>query len=136
MNSAGPPFPALGARQRAALIAVLALVGVVRALAAWHYWAWFDGEFPGLWKIAAITPLTLTVSATGQDKVYDGTTSATVALSDNRIAGDVFTDADTSANFSDKNVGTGKPVTVASISITGACVAEAGPVIAAVTPTL
>ncbi|HYL18023.1 MAG TPA: glycosyltransferase family 39 protein [Burkholderiales bacterium] len=55
MNRAGAPFPALSSRQRTALIAILALAGILRALAAWHYWAWFDGEFPGLWKIAAIT---------------------------------------------------------------------------------
>ena len=39
-------------------------------------------------------------------------TDATVTLTDNRVAGDVFTDADTSASFADKNVGTGKAVTV------------------------
>ena len=69
---------------------------------------------------ANITPRTLTVSATGLNKVYDGTTVATVSLTDNRVAGDVFTDADTSASFTDKNVGTGKSVTVAGITITGA----------------
>ena len=68
---------------------------------------------------ANITPRTLTVIATAQDKVYDGTTTATVTLGDNRVAGDVFTDADTSASFADKNVGNGKTVTVAGISITG-----------------
>ena len=57
---------------------------------------------------ANITPLALTVSATGVNKVYDGTTAATVILTDNRVAGDSFTDADTSATFTDKNVGTGK----------------------------
>jgi hypothetical protein len=55
LNKADDPFRALGRRQRTALIAILALAGILRALAAWHYWAWFDGEFPGLWKIAAIT---------------------------------------------------------------------------------
>ena len=39
----------------------------------------------------------LTVSATGVNKVYDGTTAATVTLTDNRVAGDVFTDGDTGA---------------------------------------
>ena len=68
---------------------------------------------------ADITPRALTVSATGVNKVYDGTTTATVTLTDNRVAGDVFTDADTSATFADKNVGTGKTVTVAGITITG-----------------
>ena len=61
----------------------------------------------------------LTITATGINKAYDGNTTATVALSDNRIAGDVFT-ATYSAVFADKNVGTGKTVTVNSISISGA----------------
>ena len=61
----------------------------------------------------------LTVSATGINKVYDGTTTAALTLADNRLAGDVFTDADASATFVDKNVANGKAVTVASITITG-----------------
>ena len=68
---------------------------------------------------ADITPRTLVVTASGQDKVYDGTTTTTVTLSDNRVAGDVFTDADTSASFADRNVGNGKTVTVAGTSISG-----------------
>jgi hypothetical protein len=68
---------------------------------------------------ANITPLALTVTATGVDKVYDGTTAAAVTLSDSRIAGDVFTDSYTTANFADKNVGTNKPVSVNGISISG-----------------
>ena len=55
MNRARAPFPALSSRQRTALITILTLAGILRALAAWNYWAWFDGDFPGLWKIAAIT---------------------------------------------------------------------------------
>src|SRR5262249_56812557 len=50
---------------------------------------------------------------------YDGTTGATVTLSDDRVSGDVFTDSYTSASFADKNVGTGKAVSVSGISITG-----------------
>src|SRR5205814_6311335 len=64
--------------------------------------------------------LTLTVTATGVDKVYDGTTTATVILSDNRVGGDVFTDSYTSASFANKNAGTGKAVGVGGISISGA----------------
>ena len=67
-----------------------------------------------------ITPRVLTVSATSQNKTYDGATGATVSLADNRIVGDVFTDADTAAAFADKNVGTGKVVSVSGISISGA----------------
>jgi hypothetical protein len=57
---------------------------------------------------ADITARVLTVSATGINKVYDGTAVATVTLSDDRVSGDVFTTSYTSASFSDKNVGTGK----------------------------
>ena len=56
--------------------------------------------------------MALTISATGIDKIYDGTNTATVTLSDNRIAGDVFTATYTGATFADKNVGNGKAVTV------------------------
>jgi hypothetical protein len=68
---------------------------------------------------ADILPRPLTISATGVNKVYDGTTMTAVILSDNRIAGDQFTDVDTTADFSDKNVGVGKSVTVNGITING-----------------
>ena len=68
---------------------------------------------------ASITQRALTVSATGTNKAYDGTTTGTVTLSDNRIAGDVLTDAYTTAIFADKNVGVGKAVSVSGISISG-----------------
>ncbi len=69
---------------------------------------------------ANITARSLTITATGVNKVYDGTTAATVSLSDNRASGDVFTDAYTSAAFADKNVGSAKTVTVNGVSISGA----------------
>ncbi|MGN6430909.1 MAG: beta strand repeat-containing protein, partial [Gaiellaceae bacterium] len=68
---------------------------------------------------ADITAKTLTVSASGINKVYDGNAVATVTLSDNRVSGDVFTDSYTSATFNNTNVGTGKPVSVSGISISG-----------------
>src|SRR5207245_1192012 len=68
---------------------------------------------------ADITARPLTVSAAGANKLYDGTTTATVTLSDNRVAGDVFTDSYTAASFANKTVGTGKPVSVSGISISG-----------------
>ena len=68
---------------------------------------------------ANITQAPLTVSATGVNKPYDGTTTATVTLSDNHISGDVVTDSDTSAAFSNKNVGNNITVTVSGISISG-----------------
>src|SRR5581483_11508203 len=69
--------------------------------------------------MADITGRPLTVTATGVDKVYDGTAAATVTLSDNRVSGDVFTDSYTSASFADKTVGTGKTGSVSGISISG-----------------
>src|SRR5207253_205364 len=68
---------------------------------------------------ADISAFALTVSAGGVNRVYDGTTAATVTLSDDRIAGDVFTDSYTTASFSDKNVGAGKSVSLSGISISG-----------------
>ncbi len=68
---------------------------------------------------ADITARALTVSATGINKVYDGNTTATVTLSDNRVSGDVLTTSYTTATFDNKNVGTGKTVSVSGISISG-----------------
>jgi hypothetical protein len=68
---------------------------------------------------ADITPRTLTVSATGVNKIYDGATTATVILSDDRVPGDVLTVQYTTANFTDKNVGSNKMVTVTGITVTG-----------------
>lgn len=67
---------------------------------------------------ASITTRALSVSASGSDKVYDADTSASVTFSDDRVGGDVLTASGT-ATFADANVGTGKPVTVTSISISG-----------------
>jgi len=69
---------------------------------------------------ADITARTLTVSATGVNKVYDGASAATVTLSDDRVAGDSLSASYTSASFADKNVGTAKTVNVSGISVTGA----------------
>src|SRR6185503_16372316 len=68
---------------------------------------------------ADITTRALTVSAAGVNRVYDGTTNATVTLSDNRVAGDVLSTSYTTAGFANKNVGTAKTVTVSGISISG-----------------
>ncbi len=66
-----------------------------------------------------VSPMALTITATGVNKVYDGTTDATVILSDNRVAGDTFTDTYASALFVNQNVGTAKTVNVSAISISG-----------------
>src|SRR5439155_6147054 len=52
--------------------------------------------------------------------VYDGTTAATVTLSDDHLFGDDVSDSYVAASFADKNVGTAKPVSVTGISISGA----------------
>jgi phospholipase C len=66
-----------------------------------------------------VTSRDLAVTATGVGKVYNGATAATVTLSDDRVAGDLFTVSYVSASFGDKNVGTSKVVTVSGIRITG-----------------
>ncbi|MEO9145252.1 MAG: YDG domain-containing protein [Ginsengibacter sp.] len=68
---------------------------------------------------ANITGKVLTVSAAGVNKIYDGTTSATVTLSDNRTTGDALSIIYSTATFANKNVGTAKTVSVSGISISG-----------------
>jgi len=67
---------------------------------------------------ASITPAALLVSAAAQNKVYDGSTAATVSLTDNRIAGDSLAVASNDA-FLDKNAGVGKYVSISNISLSG-----------------
>jgi hypothetical protein len=68
---------------------------------------------------ANISPVALMVTALAADKVYDGTTAASVTLSDNRVAGDSLSESYTTAAFTDKNTGNGKTINVSGISITG-----------------
>jgi hypothetical protein len=58
-----------------------------------------------------ITKKPLAVTATGISKIYDATTTASVILSDDHVAGDDVIVSGT-ASFADKNVGAAKPVTV------------------------
>ncbi|MFO0070220.1 MAG: beta strand repeat-containing protein, partial [Alphaproteobacteria bacterium] len=72
-----------------------------------------------------ITPKALTVSgAVANNKVYDALTTATLSGVSlvGIVTGDIvnFNAGTTSASFADKNVGTGKAVTVSAIGITGA----------------
>jgi len=67
----------------------------------------------------SITPRNLVVSGTATDKVYDGTTSATVSLTDDHIAGDSVI-VSSAEEFLDKNAGVGKYVNIFDIAITGA----------------
>jgi filamentous hemagglutinin family protein len=72
---------------------------------------------------ATVTPFALTVSATGVNKVYDTTTSATVILTDNPFAGDLLSINSTAA-FLDKNAGTGKYIAISGIALGGASAAD------------
>jgi filamentous hemagglutinin family protein len=92
---------------------------------------------------AAITPRTLTATATVADKVYDGGTSAAISgvAFTGVVAGDVLTSgAGSVGTFADRNVGAGKNVTGGAIVLAGAdagnYVVDAGSTIgtAAITP--
>lgn len=67
---------------------------------------------------AAITSRTLTVSADPTNKVYDGNSTATVSLRDDRVVGDNISVSYT-ASFNNKNVGIAKTVTVSGMAING-----------------
>ncbi|HVI56281.1 MAG TPA: YDG domain-containing protein [Luteibacter sp.] len=68
-----------------------------------------------------ITPLAVTVDATGGNKVYDATTAATATLaSGGLISGDTVNFASGAATFGDKNVGNGKVISVTGITASGA----------------
>ena len=67
-----------------------------------------------------ITAKTITASYTGTDKVYDRSTAATVSGSSaGMIVGDNLVFNQTGATFDNKNVGTGKTITVTGISLDG-----------------
>jgi trimeric autotransporter adhesin len=69
---------------------------------------------------ANITPLAITVSATGANKVYEGgLNDAATLTSAGLIAGDTVVFGDSSALFGDKNVGNAKPIAVSGISASG-----------------
>jgi filamentous hemagglutinin family protein len=68
---------------------------------------------------ANISPLALTVTATGVNKVYDGNALATVILADNRVVGDDLTSSYGAASFPDRHVGTAKAVAVSAIGLGG-----------------
>jgi len=69
--------------------------------------------------LQAVEPGILTVTAAAANKVYDGTTTATVTLSDDRLPGDVLTVTHTQAAFVDQNAGPAKLVNVAGLSLAG-----------------
>jgi hypothetical protein len=68
---------------------------------------------------ADISRASLVVSASGTDKVYDGTTAASVAISGAALAGDDVSLSYSAAAFGNKNAGTGKAVSVTGIRGSG-----------------
>jgi hypothetical protein len=71
--------------------------------------------------VADVTAKTITVSATGTNKVYDGNTGDKVTLASNGIvSGDSVSFISDGASFSNANVGNGKTVTVSGIQASGA----------------
>ena len=73
---------------------------------------------PLLNTTASITARTLVVGATAASKTYDGSTAASVTLSDNRVAGDLLSLSD-SAAFADKNAGANKTVHITGLALGG-----------------
>ncbi len=73
---------------------------------------------------ADISQRTLTVTMTGGNKTYDGTTGATVGLASDVLGGDSVSLGSTSASFAGKNAGTGKTVNVSGVSIVGGADAD------------
>ncbi len=68
-----------------------------------------------------VTPLLITVTARGTDKVFDGTASDTVSLqSAGVLAGDALGFTSTTAKFASSTVGANKAVTVSGIATQGA----------------
>ena len=65
-----------------------------------------------------ITPRPLHLSFGGVNKVYDGNATASVTSQDDRISGDQLS-IGRSATFSDKNVGSGKAVSISGVALSG-----------------
>ena len=72
--------------------------------------------------LASITPASLTLSGlSAGNKIYDGSTSATVSATANGVLGqDVVSVVGGSGSFADKNAGTGKLVTASGFRLAGA----------------
>jgi len=71
-----------------------------------------------------VSPLAISVTGTGTNRVYNGTVADAVTLSSSGVlAGDSLTFSDASASFGNKNVGTAKTVSIVGITDSGA---EAG----------
>lgn len=69
---------------------------------------------------ADIAKANLTISGSGSDKTYNGSSAAGVILGDDRIAGDDLVIGSSGATFSDKNAGANKTITINGITVSGA----------------
>lgn len=80
------------------------------------------GDFQTANSFLAISPRPLTISITAANKVYDGTTSATLTSQtlSGVLAGDDVNVVGGTANFGTKSVGNGKTVTLSGVTLTGA----------------
>ncbi len=67
----------------------------------------------------AVTPRELVVTATADNKVYDGSTAATVILSNNHLSGDIVTVTYAIASFFNTSVASDKIVTISGLTISG-----------------
>jgi len=70
--------------------------------------------------VLTIQPRALTITATGNAKVYDAAINAAVSLLHNGISGDQLNVTYATANFNDKNVGNNKTILVSGITLSGA----------------
>jgi len=85
------------------------------------------GAVSSVQTTATVTPASLTITATGNNKTYDGTTAATVSLAVVGVQGtDSVTASYTSAIFADANVGSSIPVSINGLSVTGASGTNSG----------
>lgn len=66
-----------------------------------------------------ITPRNLSITLAADDKIYDGTVTATGTLTSNQIAGDALTLSAAALSFADKHAATGKLVTASGLSLSG-----------------
>jgi hypothetical protein len=70
-------------------------------------------------SIATVTGRPLTISATGVAKTYDGTTSASVTVTPQGLLTGESVIVSSTAAFTDKGAGVGKPINVNDISLSG-----------------
>ncbi len=69
---------------------------------------------------ADITAKALTATGTAANKIYDGNTSASVTISLGGVVGGDTVTGSATGTFDNKNVGTGKTVTIGTVSLAGA----------------